>query len=55
MLPASTISRFRNAAPFGISIALPILVIVAVTQGGWFLILPPLVLSFTSFDFVELF
>ncbi|WP_298905298.1 alkane 1-monooxygenase [uncultured Aliiroseovarius sp.] len=42
MLPASTISRFRNAAPFGISIALPLLVLIAVTKGGWFLLLPPL-------------
>lgn len=42
MLPASTISRFSRAAPFGISIILPLLVIVAATQGGLWLLLPPL-------------
>lgn len=42
MLSASTVSRFRNAAPFGVSVFLPILVLLAATKGGWFLLLPPL-------------
>lgn len=42
MVPASTVSKFRNAAPFGISLLLPVLVGIAVMNGGWYLLLPPL-------------
>ncbi|MDE9450222.1 alkane 1-monooxygenase [Aliiroseovarius sp. Z3] len=42
MVPSSTISRFRNAAPFGVSLLLPILVCIAAAKGGWYLLLPPL-------------
>nr|WP_259778357.1 alkane 1-monooxygenase [Aliiroseovarius crassostreae] len=42
MVPAQTVASFRRAAPFGISILLPLLVWVSATQGGWFLLLPPL-------------
>ena len=42
MVPASQISRFANAAPFGVSILLPILVSIAAMNGGWYVLLPPL-------------
>ncbi len=42
MVPASTVARFRNAAPFGVSLLLPVLVCIAAWKGGWYLILPPL-------------
>ena len=42
MVPASKVARFSHAAPFGISIVLPILVYFAATKGGWYLLLPPL-------------
>lgn len=42
MIPASTVSRFRRAAPFGVSLLLPVLVVIATANGGWFLLLPPL-------------
>ncbi|MCK0140231.1 alkane 1-monooxygenase [Aliiroseovarius sp. F47248L] len=42
MVPSSTISRFRNAAPFGVSLFLPVLVCIAAAKGGWYLLLPPL-------------
>lgn len=42
MIPASTVSRFRRAAPFGVSLFLPILVVIATANGGWLLLLPPL-------------
>ena len=42
MVPSSTVSRFRNAAPFGVSLILPVLVCIAAIKGGWYLLLPPL-------------
>lgn len=42
MVPAATIKRFANAAPFGVSILLPVLVIIAAMKGGWFVLLPPM-------------
>ncbi|WP_289043003.1 alkane 1-monooxygenase [uncultured Aliiroseovarius sp.] len=42
MVPASTLSRFRNAAPFGVSLVLPLLVCIAAWNGGWYVLLPPL-------------
>ncbi|MCK8484354.1 alkane 1-monooxygenase [Aliiroseovarius sp. S2029] len=42
MVPASTVARFRNAAPFGVSLLLPVLVCIAAWKGGWYLLLPPL-------------
>ncbi|WP_371170092.1 alkane 1-monooxygenase [Aliiroseovarius sp. 2305UL8-7] len=42
MVPSSTVARFRNAAPFGVSLLLPILVCIAAVNGGWYLLLPPL-------------
>ncbi|MFD1809757.1 hypothetical protein ACFSHQ_21900 [Gemmobacter lanyuensis] len=35
-------AAFRNALPFWLSLALPPLVAVGVTQGGWTVLLPPL-------------
>lgn len=42
MVPASTVARFRNAAPFGVSLLLTVLVCIAAWKGGWYLLLPPL-------------
>ena len=42
MVPAQNVASFRRAAPFGISVILPLLVLVAAMKGGWFLLLPPL-------------
>ncbi len=42
MVPASQVARLRNALPFWLSLSLVPLIVIAATNGGWTLILPPM-------------
>ena len=43
MIPAAQVARIRRALPFWLSLALFPLIAVVATQGGWWLVLMPLV------------